>query len=201
MTFRVQETQGDTSNHPDQVGEIPFSIDLGETPFGLLYITPRTYTLAWEGSVDFLELEKEVFQALAIATGSPYADFGDLELRNRTSVALGFPLKDGSDRLEKYRLKEPTEYSDYSLALKNPGAINFARYDFSDNALADPYFSFMAENAALESEVALQIAKSYSCTKDLLRWMLAHHERYRLLVHQLDLEPSVSTINRHISRK
>src|ERR1700722_934081 len=92
--------------HPNLQKDRAYLVDFRGTPFGLLYVTPKAYTLAWNGAVSFANLEKEVSEVLE-TVWAPSVNVRDANWRERTSVALVFPRSKDSDELVKYRLSEP----------------------------------------------------------------------------------------------
>jgi hypothetical protein len=189
-----------TRTHPDLPKDRAYVVDWHGAPFGLLYVTPTAYTLAWDGSVSFANLEKEVSRVLE-AVWDHSVNLRDTAWRERTSVALVFPRSKDSDELVKYRLSEPDQQERYADAMKNPSAISFARYDFSENTRSAPFFSFIANNVALaqpgvDNELALKLSKSM--TERLLMWVIAHHRESARLSQEVEVAASVSILNKHI---
>jgi hypothetical protein len=188
-----------TRAHPN-LKDRAYRVDFRGTAFGLLYVTPIAYTLAWDGAVSFANLEKEVSKVLE-TVWAPSVNLRDTNWRERTSVALVFPTSTDSDELVKYRLSEPDQHVKYVEAMKNPSGISFARYDFSDNTRSAPFFSFIAQNAALvppgsDNELALKLSKSM--TEALLRWVVAHHRESAQLTQEVEIAASVSNLNERV---
>jgi hypothetical protein len=202
--LRVQEVPGYAQAHPKQANDKALLIDWDGKPVALLYVTPATYTIAWEGVVAFERLEDEVAGALE-ALGWVGVRLREDAWRGRISAALVIPGPDDSDELVKCRLGVAEEYTRYSNLMDHPLAISFARYDVFDNVAAQSFFSFIAENAALrqglESEVALKLSKSQKWTEGLLRWVLAHHRLGNLLIQEIARAPSVSVLNQHLASR
>lgn len=190
-------------SHPLQADDKALFVEWEGKRFALLYVTPRTHTLAWEGVVAFERLEEEVAQAMQ-AAGWENARFSDKDLRNRTSVALVLPGPDDSDELLKCRLDAPDDYARYADVLDKPLALLFARYDIADRPGGPPFFSFIAENAAhrpgLGNEVALKLSRSQKWTEPLLRWVIAHHRLGNRLAQEVAREPSVAVLNQHLGK-
>lgn len=187
-----------------QMNDKAFQVKLDGSQVAFMYVTPVTYTLAWEGTVAFDSLEAEVTGALR-ALGWKDASINDPIWRNRTSVALVFQHPENSDELAKYRLDQPKEYNSYTKAIQEPFAISFARYDFSDNREnrdAGLLCSFIAENAmlqqGLETEVALKLPRHHKCNETMIDWMITHHTHHNLLTKAVAREPSVSTLNQYL---
>lgn len=199
--LHVQEVPGYVQAHPKQANDKALLVDWDGRPFALLYVTPTAYTLAWEGVVAFDRLEAEVTGALK-AFGQADVSLSAPAWRNQTSAAFVFQRQDDSDKLMKYRLDRSREFTLYSQAMTDPLAISFVRYDFSENTQSSPFFSFIAENAALQqglgNEVALKLPRHHKWTEALLEWVVAHHRQGNLLTQELMQGPSVSALNQHL---
>jgi hypothetical protein len=199
--LQVQDVPGYAQAHPKQPNDKALLVDWDGRPFALLYITPTAYTLAWEGVVAFDRLEAEVTGALK-AFGQADVSLSTPAWRNRTSVAFVFQRQDDSDELVKYHLGRSREFTLYSQAMTDPLAISFARYDFSESIQSGYFFSFIAENPALQpglgNEVALKLPRHHKWTDALLEWVIMHHRQSNLLTQELMQGPSVSALNQYL---
>lgn len=173
-----------------------FHITINGRQIALLYLTSTAYTLAWEGGVNFGHLEDEVVSALK-AFGWQNVNIRDLNWRHGISVALVRQYKEGFDELLEYYLGKPEEYVSYSQVMEHPCALSFARYDFVDHRQPEPFFSFIAENAALhqENEVAIKLERGRKCTRAMVEWMITHHRQYELLMEVSKRESLADIIN------
>lgn len=180
--LRVVEVPGYAEAHPNEPTEKAVLVDVNGRHFGLLYRTASSHTLAWEGIVGFDRLEAEMAHVLGLVV-QKNVSLQDSYWRNRISVALIVRRPDGDDELLKCRLAENGDRALYTDAIADLGRLEFARYDVHDSAAPpeqmEPFFSLIAENAALQqgfsSEVALKLPRSHRWSEGLLDWVVKRH--------------------------
>jgi hypothetical protein len=196
----VQEIREYTRTHPDLSGDRAYNVDCNGTDFGLLYVTGTACTLAWEGIISFEGLEDEVGKVLRTIWAQS-VNLQDAVWRQRTLVALVFSSRSPSsdDDLVKYWLGKPEDLLLYRDAMKRTDEISFARFDFSDSGRSNPFFSFIAQNAAFggpssENELAVKLPKSI--TEGLLSWAIFHHRNSDRFSKEVDVTASVAALNK-----
>jgi len=167
-------------------------------PFCFLFVMPTRYTVAWDGTVDFQNLEGEAIQTLNLSHETHFKDLGDPLLRNETTVTLVCPVSDRSDELTEYDLKDRKGHKEYETALQAPERIVFARYDFFGKASASEH-SFLADNPQTrrrrKTELAITLHTARLCPRALLAWIVEHHKSASSLKQNLDLDEAVEALN------
>lgn len=176
-TVRVSEIV-EFSKRYAELGRKAYRLELEETPFGFFYVGPRTYTLAWHGTINFSKLETQALEHLssAISDGLTKLRAYKEETRDATRVSL---IAD--NELFRYQLADPEDYSRYRTALEDPDIIAFARYDVSAPWLtARPLeYSFTADNPRLlppdTIELAVRLPRRQPISQSLIAWAIKHH--------------------------
>jgi len=184
----------DFSKRNAELGRRAYLLDVGTLPFGFLYVSPAIYTIAWNGALDFSQLESEALYNLPMHLSPEKIQLSPEEPKIRSGTEASLVLSGEFDKLVTYYLGNPTQYAEYRMALQNPGNVSFARHDVY-NTWGGPLYSFTAENPqrvpTSDSELAVKLLKSHPFSINLLDWILARHAQGELLRSELDRESSV----------
>jgi hypothetical protein len=195
--LEIREVPGYANKHPGLKDQAYLLEVLGDH-IGLLYVTPEAYTLAWPGSVDFGKLEHEAGLAFRAALGLEPIDLRDDQQRKQVTVSFILPVAKDEVKLHEYHLGQEREFKDYSVIVRAPADIAFARYDFADSPRAEPFFSFISENKAVrgsdDNEVAVKLLRSTQCSTELLEWIVGHHHDSPRLRSHVDLARSAVAV-------
>jgi hypothetical protein len=150
--------------------------------FCFLYIGPNYYTLAWNGEVDFYNLEKIALTQLPNKLDMEISSAGVFD----TDIFLidcSLIITAEEDRLVKYRFGDNPGRDDYATAIKNHRRISFARYNVHNKLKSQlSGFSFSAENfrnvrcKRSFTEIAVRQPISHKLKTDLLEWILHNHK-------------------------
>ncbi len=196
QTISVSEIPTPSVDNDDPAQEF-FELKLGAVHFGHLYLAQETYSLIWNGTLDFKYLDEtarfflhkqidQIKSSLSFSIENYKFRFG-LE-KYKTDVSLIY-----SDQLIQYHFdysEETSEKADeYKNLLEDVDNIFFARYDFRLKSL--PFCcTFTAENSPQNSskghEMAFSLPRSQPVTKSLLRWIVKNHISFRELRLYLD---------------
>ncbi|HEX6746603.1 MAG TPA: hypothetical protein VF092_04850 [Longimicrobium sp.] len=175
-----------------------YVLDAGGRAFGFLYVTPSSYTLAWDGSVDFAAIEQKAIESLAVSTGlgSQLASGRRMiSVFEYARASMIFRVECGWDQLIEFRLDDPADYAAYCEALRHSRELLFARYDFHDSQLME--YSFIAQNPLHptdERELAIILPAHRPCSAELLRWITSHHTAFAQEHSRVDFTISAQTI-------
>ncbi len=188
LTGRAEEIE----EHGAQV----FKLEVESLHFGFLYLTPATYTLAWNGLLDFGRVDAEAAGFLYQRLDEQKKSFLEIShYRFETMVSLII-----RDRLFKYTLNDPNQRNQYREMLRDGGSISFIRYDFivRESPLR---FSFTAENPhntpANDCELAVMLPRSQPISEGLLRWVISHHASFqKQRIPPVNLKASGSKLSR-----
>jgi hypothetical protein len=163
-------------------GQRALSLNLGERFFGVLYLSPNYYTLAWNGYISFSNLDKEVRSSLPTHLEIPtLLNFPRPVWRFTTiNVSLIWASENGeSDDLLKYSLEDEQQFYEYRKVLDS-SRISFARYDFHflhNRKLLPSLCSFTAENPELvpmnDCELTIKLPVNVQLTPNLLSWVFS----------------------------
>jgi hypothetical protein len=163
-------------------------------PVGFLYVSRDVYTFAWDGALDFSNIEHEALDSLPnhLLPGAVPLSPENPATRFATEVSL--ILAGESDELVKYNLGNPQGYSGYKEILQNPARISFARYDVQ-GTWGGPQYSFTAENPNYlptnDSELAVRLFRSTPFPPALYDWILDHHSYHSELKKELEAQATV----------
>lgn len=165
-----------------------YTLYLGGQVFLRLYLTLETCTLAWNGAIDFSQLDNKVFYTLPHTLHGPGngniqppPDWLRGNLRHLIEAAKVSFIVDSE--IHTYTLFYPHRYRKYQEMLKErANDISFARYDVRNRALR-PWrgfeYTLTASNpsiAGLEgSEVTLMMPKKQRWSSNLFGWIMKHH--------------------------
>lgn len=183
ITVREASTSADSDNDI-----VVFSVEVGPVHFGFLYLTSESYTLAWDGALDFRYLHEKAHFFLYKQSAFEF-DLEDYDTR----VALIV-----SNELKKFTYERSDQPNNLKALLDKPNQISFARYDFQLKSSTARY-SFTAENpqATLSDhrEVAVMLAREQPLSKRLLRWAVGNHVAFRDLKLGVDYHASFDNLN------
>ncbi len=195
----------DITEHNAENGIEVFSLEVGPVHFGHLYLAQDTYTLTWDGTLDFKHIDDTAHLFLykqldylksALDFGEKYKRKFSLE-KYRTNVCFIV-----SDRLIKFHFDYSEEPEEYKKLLDDPDQISFARYDFQLRSL--PFWCCLtAENpqgtSFRDRELAFLVPRSQPITKSLLWWIVKNHVSIRELKLRLDYHKSEPILSKVIS--
>lgn len=180
-----------------------YTLEVFENRFAALYVSERGYSLVWPGRIDFEHLEEEAVCSLPshLTGGKLKPTLDDPKVLDATVVS--FIIKGEHDEMVKYRLSDPEGFLNARRALEKPETISFARYDFtfaSNWAIpAGLRFYFTAENPFFSNENGCELAikqpRTQYCSKDLVKWMIDHHDNEEAFK-EFDVGESVALIER-----
>ena len=174
----------------EEQGAQVYKLDVDNIPLGFLYLTPDSYTLAWNGLLDFRKVDDEARGFFYRQLDEQKKSFFEVSHYNHeTKVSLIV-----KDRLLKYSLNDPEQLREYAELLRRDGAVSFIRYDFlvRESPLR---FGFTAENPHGtphdDCELAVMLPRSQPVTRSLLRWIISRHTLSRHL-RELDIDLKAS---------
>ncbi len=172
-------------------GEQAYLLNVDGQLFLRVYVMPDTYTLAWNGVIDFSKLTGQILYALprtmhgpgngSVHTPPAFLPKTIRYLIKATTVSLII-----SGQVETYSLVNPLEYRAYKKILRDKSAdIRFARFDIRNRALRrDRMFeyTFTASNPDVlgseASELTILMPKPQTWSSNLIGWILKHHNLY-----------------------
>lgn len=170
--------------------------------FCFLYLTSDYFTLAWNGELDFSQLERIVLMQLPKKINLGVDSYTVSDVDNYIIKASLIVTGDEDDRLVKYCLGEPNQENrhDYHDAISNKHrSISFARYDIQHKG-SSKGFSFSGENyknircKESYSEIAVKQPMGQILTNHLLKWMVCTHKSaYRLS--NMNIQCMIQSIN------
>lgn len=184
---KVQENKAFSERHADSEDRLFKVKVLPAVTLGLVFTTPSSRVLVWDGALDFWKLEHEALESLPhhISERSP-RDF-----EQSRSVRASFIFS--SEDLAEYHLDNPDQYEQYRQVMERPDQIKFVRYDVHDES-ADPAlkYSFTAENSRLldtdYGELAMKLPIRQPWSFQLVEWISQRHSAARMLRYEVDLE-------------
>jgi len=172
-----------------------YSIDIDGANFGLLYVGSDVYTIAWDGNIDFSELERIVFQKLPRILGleSLHTSLNGQKPRDTVIASLTF-LGDECET-QTFNLSKLEERKKYQKLMVDHEALSFVRFDVTTGT-AFP-FSVTAENSpnhVRRCEAALRLPRFVSCTEALFNWILEHHALSQELNRRVNKSSSLESL-------
>ena|GEM_PF-5195801 len=193
----------ESSEESNEQGIKVFKLEVDDIPFGFLYLTDESYTLAWDGLLDFKRVDDE-------AQSFFYTQLDQLKHSDPQRSFLGLPVKKFttlisliiSDKLVKYTLREKDQdqIDKFKNLLRQANEISFIRFDF---LLRNPQFkcSFTAENPHStryrDCELAVMLPRSQAITRSFLRWVIKRHaSSEELRKHEIDLKSSGAELSK-----
>jgi hypothetical protein len=182
-----------------------FSLQVGQIHFAHLYLAQDTYTLAWDGTLDFKHINDTAhfFLYKQLDYLKSTFDFREKYKRKfsiekyRTNVCFIV-----SGKLKKFRFDYSAEPDEYKKLVDDPDQISFARYDFQLRSM--PFWcSLTAENpegtSFKDRELAFLVPRSQPITKSLLWWIVKNHVSIRELKLRLDYHKSEPVLMKAIA--
>lgn len=160
-------------------------------PFAHLLTDPEGYSLAWDGKIDFTQLERLAINDLSaiISGGTDRLKAGDP--RTLAATTASFMLAQG---LVEFELKDSEQYARYREILQSSDKIIFARYDINNT------YSFTADNPQFISnedkpEVAVRLPSARRWPVEIIGWVAEHHIEAASLVGSIDANAATAILN------
>jgi hypothetical protein len=171
--------------------------------FGLVYATPTTSTLVFDGVIDFSRLEQEALHWL------PPMVFGrtlDIE-RDSLFSAIIFTRDGDIVEVEK---DDPqgswAGFHSWQRLMLHSETLKAARFDVALKSEADRFgeasywYTFTADNPRYEDdntgEISLQLPASSAWTARLVKWVIDHHARKKQLEGSVEVDVMADKLDR-----
>lgn len=146
-----------------------FDLAVDNLPLMFVYATKDSYSVAWDGVLDFSQLDVEALDRLP----SKLASFQWSDGRNIVREAARVSFLVGSDVIE-LKLRVPENHLRYQELLEGM-EFSLVRYDIDSDSLR---YSFTAERPLVErqiGELAVMRPSAEPITPKFLRWVLDRH--------------------------
>ncbi len=194
-TIRPTEVQPFEEAHAD---EEVYLLDVSGVRFGFLYVTSRSSTLGWNGSLGFERLESEVLEHLSLRISAGQNWLNPNGQRTRDAVNVYFAI--ANEFSVECELKRLEDFSKYKDLLQKVHQISFVRYDVQDTSVTSPLvYSFTAENPhwlpTQDCELTIKLPTFQSWTAGLLEWVTEHHLAGSFLKEKVDLQDASATLS------
>jgi hypothetical protein len=182
-----------------------FNLQVGPIHFGHLYLSQDTYTLTWDGTLDFKHINDSALFFLYKQLDYIKTTFDFREKYKRKFSLEKYKTRVCfvvSGRLKKFHFDYSAEPDDYKKLLDDPDQISFARYDFEFRSM--PFWcSLTADNpqgtSFKDRELAFMVPRSQPITKSLLWWIVKNHVSIRELKLRLDYHKSEPVLRKAIT--
>jgi hypothetical protein len=180
-----------------------YEVAYPQCEFGLVYATPTTTTLVFDGVIDFSNLEQEALHWL------PPMVFGrtlDIE-RDSLFSAIIFRRDGEVVEVEKDDPRGSwTGFYSWQRLMLHSETLKSARFDVALKSETDQFgeashwYTFTADNPHYEDdnigEISLQLPVSSAWTARLVRWIVDHHGRKKQLEDSVEVDEMADILDK-----
>lgn len=172
-----------------------YDLKLDQERFGLLFVGPETYTIAWDiawgAQFSLSTLDYEVLHRLPTLL-SEGESVSDQEL---FEAGVEVCWANGAGEMQEDTLDGRSRHKRFLSQLNRAENVEFIRYDV---LAGEAPFSLTAEHRPQsgECEAAVRLPRRVACSARLFQWIVDHHRDYSSSAPQIDFSASASAITR-----